>query len=286
MTILSELNAKTVTPPQREVVYRHTVTVRLTHWINALIFVVLLASGLRIFNHHAALYWGNDGHEGMPSFLSIVALEDADTGKPMGVTAIMGRNFDTTGVLGVSYGFNGEPVEGAFPNWLTLPVDLGLARAVHFDAAWLLVLNGVVYLLSGLLSGHFRSDLLPAARELALRHVLADVWNHIRLRRTRGPAARHYNVLQKLAYVAVIFVLLPVMVLSGLTMSPGATAAMPFLFDLFGGRQSARTIHFLVTDLLVLFVLVHVIQVIITGAFNNMRAMITGRYAILPESGT
>jgi thiosulfate reductase cytochrome b subunit len=272
-------------PPQCEVVYRHTVTVRLTHWINAVIFVLLLASGLRIFNYHAALYWGNDGHDGMPSFLSIVVLEDAATGKPRGVTTIMGHSFDTTGVLGVSYRVDGEPVEGAFPNWLSLPVDLGLARAVHFDAAWLLVLNGLVYLLSGLFSGHFRRDLLPAANDLAPRHVLADIWNHIRLRRTRGPAARHYNVLQKLAYLAVIFVLLPAMVLSGLTMSPGATAAMPFLLDLFGGRQSARTIHFLVTDLLVLFVLVHVIQVIIAGAFNNMRAMITGRYAILPESG-
>jgi thiosulfate reductase cytochrome b subunit len=283
MSVLGEAQASSA-PPQWEVMYRHTVTVRLTHWINVVIFVLLLASGLRIFNYHAALYWGNDGHDGMPSFLSIVALESADTGKPMGMTTIIGHSFDTTGVLGVSYGINGEPVEGAFPNWLTSPIDLGLARAVHFDAAWLLVLNGVVYLLSGLFSGHFRRDLLPAARELAPRHVLADIWNHVRLRRARGPAARHYNVLQKLAYVTVIFVLLPVMVLSGLTMSPGATAAMPFLFDLFGGRQSARTIHFLVTDLLVLFVLVHVIQVIVTGAFNNMRAMITGRYAILRES--
>jgi thiosulfate reductase cytochrome b subunit len=147
------------------------------------------------------------------------------------------------------------------------------------------VLNGLLYLLSGLLDGHFRRDLLPAAKELSPRNVLADIWNHVRLRRARGAAARHYNVLQKLAYVAVIFGLVPVAVLSGLTMSPAVTAAMPFLFDLFGGRQSARTIHFLVTDILVLFVLVHVFQVLVTGLFNNMRAMITGRYAILPETG-
>ena len=102
---------------------------------------------------------------------------------------------------------------------------------------------------------------------------------------SRGEAARRYNVLQKLAYLIVVFVLLPVMVLTGLTMSPAVTAAMPFLFDLFGGRQSARTIHFLVVDLLVLFVLVHIIQVVVTGVFNNMRSMITGRYAILPEDG-
>jgi thiosulfate reductase cytochrome b subunit len=283
MTVLNEPEASSA-PPQREIIYRHGVAVRLTHWINAVIFVLLLASGLRIFNFHAALYWGNDGHDGMPSFLSIASADDANTGRPAGVTTIMGRRFDTTGVLGVASGVNGEPVEGAFPEWLILPGDLGLARAVHFDAAWLLVVNGLVYLLAGLFSGHFRRDLLPAAAELAPRRVLAEVWNHIRLRRARGAAARHYNVLQKLAYVAVIFVLLPVMVLSGLTMSPAVTAALPFLLDLFGGRQSARTIHFLAADLLVLFVLVHVVQVIIAGAFNNMRAMITGRYAIVPES--
>jgi thiosulfate reductase cytochrome b subunit len=284
MTVFNEPEASSAAP-QREVVYRHSVTVRLTHWINAVIFALLLASGLRIFNSHSALYWGNDGHEGMPSFLSIVSLDDAETGMPIGVTTVMGHSFDTTGVLGVSYGADGEPVEAAFPYWLILPGNLGVARAVHFDAAWMLVLNGLVYLLSGLFSGHLRRDLLPSANELAPRHVLADIWHHIRLRRARGAAARHYNVLQKLAYVVVIFALLPVMVLSGLTMSPAVTTAMPFLFDLFGGWQSARTVHFLVTDLLVLFVLVHVIQVIIAGTFNNMRAMITGRYAILPETG-
>ena len=284
MTDLNEPEAPSALP-QREVVYRHSVAVRLTHWINAVIFVLLLASGLRIFNYHAALYWGNDGHEGMPSLFSIASGENPGAGRPTGVTTIMGHSFDTTGVLGVSYGVDGEAVAGAFPDWMILPGELGHARTVHFDAAWLLVFNGFVYLLAGLFSGHFRRDLLPAAKELAPRHVLADIWRHLRLRRAHGAAARHYNVLQKLAYVAVIFVLLPVMVLSGLTMSPGATAAMPFLFDLFGGRQSARTIHFLVTDLLVLFLLVHVIQVIITGAFNNMRAMITGRYAIPPETG-
>jgi thiosulfate reductase cytochrome b subunit len=284
MTVLNEPEAPP-SPPQREVMYRHTVAVRLTHWINVVIFVLLLASGLRIFNYHSALYWGNDGHEGMPSFFSIVSLQDAGADKLVGVTTVMGHSFDTTGVLGVSYGFNGEAIEGAFPKWLILAGDLGLARAVHFDAAWLLVFNGLVYLLAGLFSGHFRRDLLPAATELAPRHLAADIWRHVRLRRARGAAARHYNVLQKLAYVIVIFVLLPVMLLSGLAMSPAVTAAMPFLFDLFGGRQSARTIHFIVADLLVLFVLVHIIQVIIAGAFNNMRAMITGRYAILPETG-
>ena len=269
--------------PQREVMYRHTVAVRVTHWINALILVLLLMSGLRLFNYHPALYWGNYGYRGVPAFISIAALEDIETDEPVGVTTVMGRNFITTGVLGVSYDANGEPVAAAFPNWLTLAGGLAWARDVHFAAAWLLVLNGLVYVLFGLFTGHFRHDLMPGAGELRPRHILADIWNHIRLRRARGEAARHYNVLQKLAYVIVVFILLPVMVLTGLTMSPGVTAAMPFLFDMFGGRQSARTIHFLVANLLVLFVFVHIIQVVVSGLFNKMRSMITGRYAILGE---
>jgi thiosulfate reductase cytochrome b subunit len=200
------------------------------------------------------------------------------------VTTLMGRSFATTGVLGVSYGLDSGPVATTFPEWLMLPGGLAFARDVHFDAAWLFVFNGAVYLLFGFVSGHFRRDLLPAAKEVSPRHLLTDIWNHLRLRRARGAAACHYNVLQKLAYVSVIFGLLPLMTLSGLTMSPAVTTAVPFLLDLFGGRQSARTVHFLVTDLLILFVLIHVIQVIITGAFNNMRAMITGRYVVLPEA--
>jgi len=289
MVASSEPNAETATAaqpaaaPQREVIYRHTVAVRLTHWINALILVLLLVSGLRLFNYHPALYWGNYGYRGVPSVFAIAALEDIETDEPVGVTTIMGHNFITTGVLGVSYDAEGEPISGAFPRWLMLPGGLDVARDAHFAAAWLLVLNGLIYLLFGLFTGHFRRDLVPDAAELRPRHVLAEIWGHIRLRRARGETARRYNVLQKLAYVIVIFAVLPVMVLSGLTMSPAVTAAMPFLFDMFGGRQSARTIHFVVANLLVLFVFVHIIQVVVTGLFNNMRSMITGRYAILPE---
>ena len=289
MVALSEPNAETkaaaepVAKPLREVIYRHTVVVRLTHWINALILLVLLVSGLSLFNYHPALYWGNYGYRGVPPLLSIAALEDIETDEPVGVTTILGHNFITTGVLGVSYDAEGEPVTRAFPKWLTSPGGLAIARDLHFAAAWLLVLNGVVYLLFGLFTGHFRRDLLPDAAELRPRHVLVDIWHHIRVRRARGEAARRYNVLQKLAYIIVIFVLLPVMVLSGLTMSPAVTAAMPFLFDMFGGRQSARTIHFLVANLLVLFVFIHIIQVVVTGLVNNMRSMITGRYALPRE---
>jgi thiosulfate reductase cytochrome b subunit len=272
--------------PAREVMYRHSAVVRATHWINALCLALLLMSGLRIFNYHPSLYWGNYGYRGVPSFISIGSIEDSEKDELTGITRIGNWSFVTTGVLGVSADADGDPAAMAFPNWITLPggPGLALARDWHFALAWLFAVNGAVYLLFGLWSGHFRRDLAPTAGELRPRHFLAEVWDHIRLRRPQGEAARRYNVLQKLAYIAVIFVLL-VMVLTGLTMSPAVTAAVPVLFDVFGGRQSARTIHFLAANLLVLFVLVHVVQVLISGAFNGMRSMITGRYVVRPERG-
>jgi thiosulfate reductase cytochrome b subunit len=281
----TEQSAAVPAPAAREVMYRHSAVVRVTHWINALCLALLLMSGLRIFNYHPALYWGNYGYRGVPSFISISSIEDSESNELTGITRVGDWRFVTTGVLGVSADPDGDPAAMAFPNWITLPggPGLALARDWHFALAWLFAANGAVYLLFGLLSGHFRRDIAPAAGELRPRHILAQLWDHIRLRTSRGQAARRYNVLQKFAYIAVIFVLLPVMVLTGLTMSPAVTAAAPVLFDIFGGRQSARTIHFLAANLLVLFVLVHVVEVVISGAFNGMRAMITGRYVVRPE---
>jgi thiosulfate reductase cytochrome b subunit len=269
--------------PQREVIHRHSLAVRLTHWINVLCLALLLMSGLAIFNAHPMLYWGHTGYRGMPFLLGIGS--KTDNGRAVGITRIADVDFDTTGVLGVSYDANGRAQRRAFPSWLTLPSNaaLALARDWHFLLAWLFVLNGAIYLGFGLISGHVRRDLLPNADQLRARHVLSEIWNHLRLRYPRGEADRRYNVLQKFAYLLVVLVLLPVMLLSGLTMSPAVTAAAPVLFDLFGGRQSARTIHFITANLLVLFVLVHVLQVLVSGAFNRMRAMITGRYVIRPE---
>jgi thiosulfate reductase cytochrome b subunit len=274
-------------PPKREVIYRHTVVVRVTHWINVLCLTLLLMSGLQLFNYHPALYWGNYGYPGVPTFASIGSTIDTDTGQAVGVTRVAGSNFVTTGVLGVSYDSERGIVRRAFPAWLTLPSEpsLALARDWHFLMAWLFVANGIVYLLFGVLNGHFRRDLAPAADQLRARHILADFWDHVRLRAPRGEAARRYNVLQKLAYLTVVFLLLPIMLLTGLTMSPAVTAAVPGLLDLFGGRQSARTIHFLVANLLVLFVLIHVVEVFLAGVVNGMRSMITGRYAIRPQVG-
>lgn len=268
---------------QRELIYRHSVTVRVTHWINALCLTLLLMSGLSILAAHPALYWGNYGYYGVPSFISISDTFDDVTARELGVTRIGNYTFDTTGLLGVGYRNDRQPVVRAFPRWMTLGADLGIARDWHFLLAWAFVINGTVYLLAGFLNGHFRHDLAPSTRELRARPILRDVFDHLRLRRPRGEAAKRYNVLQKLAYVTVVFVLLPLMVLSGLTMSPAVTAAFPFLFDVFGGRQSARTIHFIAANLLLIFVIIHVLEVLLSGAFNLMRSMITGQYAVRPE---
>ena len=267
----------------REIIYRHTLAVRVTHWINVLCLTLLLMSGLKIFSVHPALYWGNYGYQGVPSVISISGSIDPETARPVGVTRIGSHSFETTGILGVVYDSDGRAQGSTFPEWAMLGDDLALARDWHFLMAWLFALNGAAYLLFGLISGHFRRDLAPASTELAPRHILNDVWDHVRLRPPRGEAAKRYNLLQKLTYLAVIFVLLPAILLSGLTMSPAVTSLLPFLFDLFGGRQSARTIHFLAANLLLLFVLVHLIEIMLSGAFNLMRSMITGRYAVRPE---
>lgn len=263
----------------RTIIYRHSLLVRLSHWVNVLCMTVLLFSGLQIFNAHPALYWGQYGADNDPSFISMEAVEDGD--KAMGVTRVGSLTFNTTGVLGLSQ-VDGEATARGFPEWLTIPSyqDLATGRRWHFFFAWLFVINGFIYLAYGLLSRHFRRDLLPAGNELTPAHIGHEIVNHARLRFPKGPEARHYNTLQKLTYVAVIFLLLPLMILTGLTMSPGFNAVAPWLLDIFGGRQSARTIHFLTAFSLTAFVVVHVAMVILSGVFNNLLSMITGYYAI------
>jgi thiosulfate reductase cytochrome b subunit len=264
---------------RRLVIDRHRLTVRVTHWINVVCFLVMLASGLQIFNAHPSLYWGSYGADADPAFLAIGA-EDQPAGL-RGFVRVGGLDVTTTGVLGASR-VDGEWTGRAFPDWVTIPSyqDLATARRWHFLFAWLLVANGFVYLAYSLVSGHARRDLAPSAAELSPRHIGHEILDHARLRFPEGEAARRYNTLQKLAYCATAFVLLPLMVATGLTMSPGMDAAWPWLLDLFGGRQSARTIHFLTASALVLFVIVHIAMVLLSGPLNNLRSMITGRYAI------
>ncbi len=158
------------------------------------------------------------------------------------------------------------------------PQWLALGRRWHFFFAWLLVLNGLVYLGWGLASGHFFHNLRPSSEQF--RHFGRSVVDHLMFRFPKGAEAEHYNVLQKLVYLVVIFGLLPVIVLAGLTMSPRLDAAFPVLVNLFDGRQSARSVHFLMAAALLGFVAIHVFMVVVSGLWNNIRSMVTGRYAI------
>lgn len=267
-------------PRERTVlVRRHSVATRLTHWLNVLCLGFLLLSGLQIFNAYPQLHWGQYGADDDPAFLKIGSTDDGGT--PHGFLKIGSLSVSTTGVLGVSK-VDGELASRAFPAWLTLPSyqDLALGRRWHFFFAWAFFLNGLVYLAWGVLSGHFRRDLAPNRHELAPRHLWREIIDHARLRFPSGEAAKRYNALQKLTYIVVIGGLLPLMVLTGLTMSPGVDAVFPILLDIFGGRQSARALHFISASLIVLFVVVHVAMVVLSGLWNNMRSMITGRYAI------
>lgn len=269
--------------PKKVMVYRHAVLTRLTHWINVLALTLLLMSGLNIFGAHPALYWGQKAVFADP-WLSITAVDKGD--RMIGVTQIGSAKFETTGVLGYS-GQVGERVPVAFPSWATVPSyrDLADSRHWHFFFAWLFVINGLIYWLAGLISGHIRKDLVPSKADVKPRNVWHEIVTHARLKFPKGEDARHYNVLQKGAYLGVVLILLPLMVLTGLSMSPGFDAGAPWLVDLFGGRQSARSIHFLAASGIVAFVLLHLFMVVASGTWNNIRSMITGRYAIVPEEG-
>ncbi|MBL8774149.1 MAG: cytochrome b/b6 domain-containing protein [Phenylobacterium sp.] len=262
---------------------RHTLVTRITHWLNVLAVSLLLMTGLQIFNAHPALYWGHASTFADP-WLSMSKQEIG--GEARGITRVGDATFDTTGVLGWS-GKPGAREARGFPAWATVPSwrDLASGRRWHFFFAWLFVINGLVYWLWGLLGGHIRRDVLPTRAELSPRHILHEIGAHARLKFPKGEAARSYNVIQKATYLAMIVAVLPVMVLSGLSMSPGFNATVPGLIDLFGGRQGARSVHFISAGLIVAFVLVHVGLVVLSGFWNNMRSMITGRYAIEVEGG-
>jgi thiosulfate reductase cytochrome b subunit len=264
--------------PSKVFIYRHSVLVRVTHWINVVAITFLVMSGLQIFNAHPALYWGKSSTFDNP-ILSMTA-EDADNGDQIGQTKIFGRTFNTTGLFGLS-NTGGEAEERGFPWWMTVPTyrDLATGRRWHFFFAWVFAINGAVYLIANLINRHVWRDLLPTRDQL--KNIGPTIWHHMKL---KFPHERDYNVLQKLTYLIMIFGVLPLIILAGLTMSPGMDSAFPWLLDLFGGRQTARTIHFVCATLIVLFVLVHVALVLVSGVWNNIRSMITGRYRIDAEA--
>ena len=258
-------------------IYRQSIWTRTTHWIWAICLFFLLLSGLQIFNAHPALYIGQQsGFEFENAILEIGAFNTPDG--PRGRTTIFGQQFDTTGVLGMS-GSAERPSFVGFPAAMTIPSfrDLGTGRVIHFFFAWLFVGTMFVWFLASFINGHIKRDIL--VRPADLKGVPRDVAEHATLKFKHG---RSYGPLQRIAYFGVFFILFPLIVLTGLTMSPGMNAAWPWLLDLFGGRQTARTIHFGVMVLLVTFFVVHIIMVLAAGPINALRSMITGWYRASP----
>jgi thiosulfate reductase cytochrome b subunit len=224
---------------------RHSAIVRATHWVTTLCFFALLLSGVEILISHPRFYWGETGNVLTPP-LFILPIPASRGSVPTG------------------YGF-------------VLPDQNSWSRSLHFQAAWLLVFTGLLYTISGLLTRHFRRNLQPAAADLSGRSLSKAIVAHLRFKRPAAAEAWSYNVLQRLTYLCVIFVLFPLMIWTGLAMSPGFVSAFPITVTAFGGQQSARTIHFFATVLLVLFLLVHVLMVCRAGFVSRLRAMITGR---------
>lgn len=264
-----------------QVVTRHRLSTRLWHWTNAVTFVIMLMSGLMILNAHPRLYWGKYGANPDHAWLEIGA-----TPANTGYLRVGSVTVETTGLLGRWTDSNGQIRNRAIPSWATLPrsYDLARARRWHLTFAWVFALGMAAYLLRSLINRHLRRDIWPTGHELRPAHIWHDIRQHARLNFPKGAAALHYNVLQKLSYLTVLVLLIPGMVLTGMTMSPALNAIFPWLLDLFGGRQSARSLHFIFAGGLVLFVLVHLLMVVLAGPLNEIRSMITGRYRLPRET--
>jgi len=224
---------------------RHSAVVRVTHWVTTLCFIALLVSGIEILISHPRFYWGETGNV-LTTPLFKIPIPSSRALVPTG------------------YGY-------------VLPDQNGWSRYLHFQAAWALVLTGLLYAIFSLVSGHLRKNLLPAKAELSWRVLSTEIANHLRFKRPSESEAWSYNVLQRLTYLFVIFVLFPLVIWTGLAMSLGFVSAFPASVTLLGGQQSARTIHFFVSVALVLFLLVHVVMVCLAGFSTRTRAMITGK---------
>jgi thiosulfate reductase cytochrome b subunit len=267
-------------PVGGDLVKRHRLSTRLWHWTNALAVLVMLMSGLMIFNAHPRLYWGEYGANSDPAWLEIGA---NDAGQ--GMVRIGSAVVETTGVLGVWTDAEGVERRRAFPHWATIPSRYSLAdaRLWHLAFAWVLALGLTVYLVRSLVNGHLRRDIHITRTEWRPSHIWHDIKEHARLRFPTGAEALRYNVLQKLAYAFVLFLAIPLLIVTGLAMSPATDSWAPLVTQAFGGRQSARSIHFIVAFALVGFFLVHLAMVVLAGPFNEVRSMITGKYRLPKE---
>ena len=238
----------------------HARWVRVSHWIVTASVLVLVFTGFEILMVHPRLYWGKAGNDLTPALLELPISRNYKHGgydKPVPLTDSASGPVSASRTYDI---FNQN----------------GWGRSLHFLAAWFLVLPGLLYLLIGLFGGHFRSHIWPRLRELGPRRFRRDVADHLRFRIPVASGGPQYGLLQKCAYSFVVFVVAPLMIATGLTMSPAVTAAWPWLLDLFGGYQSARTIHFFASAVLVLFVIVHVVMVVRSGFRRHMRAMTVG----------
>ncbi|WP_206513026.1 cytochrome b/b6 domain-containing protein [Larkinella soli] len=248
-------------PTLHPVLVRHPAWVRLSHWIVAMSFLVLVFSGVVILMCHPRLYWGEVGNDLTPALFELP----------------ISRNYRHGGweQNGAFFGYAGSPVSAS--RTYDIFNQNGWGRSLHFLSAWFLVLTGLLYVPAGFFSGHFRRKFWPGAGEFSFRALRQDVREHLQLRIPFQTAENPYGLLQKGAYLTVVFGLLPLIVLTGLTMSPAITAVFPFLLKLFFGAQSARTIHFFASVLLVLFLLVHVLMVVLSGFRRQIRAMTLGK---------
>lgn len=264
-------------PDKGPLVYRQSIFTRVTHWLWAIVMFFMLLSGLQIFNAHPALYIGQESGFEYDNAVLRMGAENTPEG-PRGYTVLFGQKFDTTGLFGMS-GTAARPAYQGFPGWATIPSlrDLATGRVVHFFFAWVLVGVLAMWLVASLLNRHLWRDIILKPRDI--RELPGDIWPHLTFRFTHG---RSYSPLQKLAYFVVMVVLFPLIILTGLAMSPGMNAGWPWLIDVFGGRQTARTIHFVAMLGFVGFFIVHIAMVILAGPINEMRSMITGWYRVSP----
>jgi thiosulfate reductase cytochrome b subunit len=231
--------------PATTVTWRHSLLVRVTHWITTLCFFALLVTGAELVISHPRFYWGETGNN-LTTPLFKLHIPASRSLVPSG------------------YGY-------------VLPDQNGWSRYLHFQAAWIVVLTGLLYVISIFFTGHLRKDLLPVKTSLSLRALWTAIAKNLRFQRPSAAEAWSYNLLQRLAYLFVIFVLFPLVVWTGLAMSPAFVSAFPITVNLLGGQQSARTLHFFVSMALVLFLLVHVAMIFLAGFWSRTRAMITGR---------
>src|SRR5918996_752523 len=253
-------------------VYRHNRITRLTHWIDAIALMILFMSGLMIFNAHPHLYWGSTSAP-EKAFFSIGATnEDGDL---RGYVQLYGQQLDTTGLLGVQQGALG-PTPRAFPSWLTVPGYYSLAsgRRWHFFFGWLFALNGLLYVVYNIVIGHMRKFFFTFDDA---KKAPAMIAYYLHLRKS-SPQQGEYNPLQKMAYTSVFVILTPLVLLSGMAMSPQLDVAFNWLPAIFGGRQSARSVHFVLAFGFASFTFGHIFMVLSTGILNNMRSMVTGWY--------